>query len=71
MSAGREALVPPEASQATTDPEIAEKLAPDRVEELQERRRRKVIHGIERSAELKEFAAYPLREKVKTGSVSK
>lgn len=70
IGGGREALKPPGFKRATTDREIAEKLAADRVEELQERRLRKVIHGIERTAEIKEFAAHHLWEKAKTGSVS-
>ncbi|MFN2388034.1 MAG: tyrosine-type recombinase/integrase [Actinomycetota bacterium] len=59
----REPLVPKGELVATSDPVIAEKLATDRVSELQERRRNKVYLGVEKPAAFAEFAAYHLQQK--------
>jgi integrase len=67
---GREALIVPGDTRATTDKIIAEKLVGDRLKELQERRRNRVLTGIERDAELKEFAAHHLVERAKGGQVT-
>ncbi len=64
---GREALIPPGESRATTDPIIAEKLVGDRLRELQERKRNRVLLGVERDAGLQEFASHHLVEKVRSG----
>ena len=65
-----EALIAPGARTATTDPIIAEKLATDRLRELQERRRNKVLLGVERQAGLADYAAHHLIEKARCGRVT-
>lgn len=67
VGGGREALIAPGGSTATTDEVIAEKLVADRLEELQERRRNKVLLGVEKQAGLKEFGSYHLVEKKRSG----
>lgn len=62
----QEALIPPGYSKATTDPDIARKLATDRVAELEEARRRKGLTGLSRSSTLAEYALYHLRQKAQT-----
>lgn len=66
----REALIPSGAGTATTDEVIARKLVADRLEELQERRRNKVLLGIERDAALQDYAAHHLIEKARSGRVT-
>ena len=46
VGGGREALIPPGDKLATTDPVIAEKLAGDRLRELQEAKRNRVLLGV-------------------------
>jgi integrase len=70
VGGGREALIAPGDSRATTDEIIAEKLVGDRLKELQERRRNRVLTGIERDAELQEFAAHHLVERARSGQVT-
>ncbi len=70
VGGGREALIAPGDSRATTDKIIAEKLVGDRLKELQERRRNRVLTGIERDAELQEFAAHHLVERARSGQVT-
>lgn len=67
VGGGREALKAPGARYATTDPDIAAKLVSDRLEELQEARRGKVLTGMERQAGLKEFAAHHMTLKAESG----
>lgn len=55
VGGGLQALVPEGLDRATTDPEIAEKLAADRLAELQEARRKRVILGVRRTATLGNF----------------
>ena len=71
VGGGREALIPPGESHATTDPLIAEKLIGDRLSELQERRRNRVLLGVERSAALGPYASHHLVEKRRAGNVTK
>lgn len=69
----REALIPPGATRATTDPDVARKLASDRVAELEAKRRGRVLLGEEqerKGAKLKPFAAHHLREKKRAGKVT-
>jgi integrase len=63
----REALVAGGTKTATTDPLVAEKLASERLVELQNRRRNKVILGLEQQATLAAFAAHHLVEKQRSG----
>lgn len=67
VGGGREALVAPGGARATIDPVIAEKLVADRLSELQERRRNRILLGVERDATLRVFAAHHLLEKAKSG----
>jgi len=62
----REALIPEGESRATTDRIIADKLVADRLRELQERRRNKVLLGVQRDATLYEFAAQHLVKKAQS-----
>ena len=50
LGGGREALIPPKAKRATTDPDIALELVAQRVRELEQRRRHGVILDIEEEA---------------------
>jgi integrase len=70
VGGGQEALRPPGAPSATTDPDIARQLVADRVKELEAARRNKAILGVERQASLKEYAAHHLRQKKRAGKVS-
>ncbi len=67
VGGGREALIPSGESLATTDPVIAEKLVADRLEELQQRRRDRVLLGIHLQAGLQSFAAQHLIQKARSG----
>ncbi|MBI4538932.1 MAG: tyrosine-type recombinase/integrase [Gemmatimonadetes bacterium] len=67
----RQALIPPDGTRATTDPDLAAELATARVKELEERRRSKVLLGVERLGALQEFADHHLRCKAREGSVTK
>jgi integrase len=70
LGGGREALRPDRNSPATTDPSIAEKLAADRVAELQAEKRDAVLFGISRKETMQSFTAYHLVQKAKTGAVT-
>jgi integrase len=70
LGGGREALKAPGDRLATQDEDIAAKLASDRVAELEDQKRNKVLLGIERQAGLEEFAAYHLRGKARAGKVT-
>jgi integrase len=67
---GRVALIPEGETQATTDPVIAAKLLTDLLGEIQETKRNKHLLGFEQGAQLKDFAAYHLVQKAKTGRFS-
>lgn len=69
VGGAREALIPEDGSTATTDPDIAAKLAAERLEELEERRRNKAILGIERTTTLKAYVAYHLEQKAQTEEI--
>ena len=62
-------LIPPGERYATTDPDVAARLAASRVQELEARRRGRALLGIERDTTLAEFAALHLEEKAKAGRV--
>lgn len=70
LGGGREALVPPGEAQATTDPDVAQHLAAERVRELEHQRRTKALLGIERDASLAPFASHHLIEKKRSGVVT-
>lgn len=70
VGGGLEALIPPECKRATTDLEIAERLAADRLTELQVARRKRVTLGVRRNAHLKEFADEHLDAKGETEDIS-
>ncbi len=63
----REPLVPPGERVATTDRLIAETLLADRIRQLLEQRRNKVLLGVEESAGLQEYASRHLVLKRKSG----
>lgn len=67
---GIEALIVPGETSATTDPDIAEHLIQERLEELKERKFRKVAFGIEETKRLKEYVAEHLESKAKTEDVT-
>jgi integrase len=56
LGGGREAMIPPSESYATTDWDVAGKLLAKRVEELERQQRSKHLLGIERRATVSEFA---------------
>lgn len=64
---GRNALIPPGETRGTTDPEIAEYLLVQRMSNLLERRRAKVLLGLDPEADLAEFADHHLKAKAKSG----
>ena len=64
---GREALIPDGAKRATTDPDIAETLAADRLQELQELRQRRVVTGVRRVEGLESFGSFHMKAKRKAG----
>jgi len=66
VGGGLQPLVAPGDRYATTDAIIAEKLANDRLRELQEAKRNKVLLGTARSASLETFAAHHLTEKTRS-----
>ena len=66
----QEALIARGERRATTDPDVAQKLASDRLQQLERRRRNKTLLGIEREAGLRTFAAHHLREKARSGRVT-
>ena len=71
LGAGREPLIARGETMATKDRDIAAELAQARVKELQERKRTKVLLGIERDAGLAEFAAEHLMKKAREGRVTR
>ncbi|MDQ3309472.1 MAG: hypothetical protein M3497_05040 [Gemmatimonadota bacterium] len=66
VGGGREALKVQGATLATEDPQVAEKLAGDRLSELQRARRTRGVHGLEAERTLEEFAAHHLVLKAKS-----
>src|SRR5688500_6490216 len=65
-----EALVPPGDHLATTDLDVANKLAGERLQELERRKRGKDLFGIEVQTTLREYAAHHLMEKARAGKVT-
>ncbi|MGH7475101.1 MAG: tyrosine-type recombinase/integrase [Longimicrobiales bacterium] len=66
----QEALRAPHDRVATTDPDIASELASRRLRELEHKRRKKHILGIDRESGLARYAAYHLREKARAGNLT-
>jgi integrase len=66
----REALIPRDGSRATSDPDIAHKLLADRLSELEERRRHRILLNAPRQGGLAEFASYHLIQKAKSRRVT-
>lgn len=67
----KEALIPEDAKQATTDPVIAAALADAKVKEYEQRRRSKNVLGVKQEYSLQEYAAHHLVETAKEGRVSR
>lgn len=67
LGGGRPALIAPDESQATTDPEVAEALLTERLTELREQRRNRVLLGLNPDADLAESCAEHVEEKSKSG----
>jgi integrase len=66
----REALVPAGAMRATSDADIAHKLIADRLGELEERRRHRILLDVPRHGGLADFAQYHLVQKAKNKRVT-
>lgn len=66
----REALKPAGDTQATTDPDLALRLARQRVEQLEEREARRRYLGLEETAELGPYAASYLRQRAREGKLA-
>lgn len=68
VGGGIEALVPEGGTRATSDPELAEKLASDRADELREKRLRGA-HGVPDKVRLGPYASHYLEAKAEAGKV--
>ncbi len=68
VGGGREALIPRGAKLATADPDVAERLAAERVAELERLRRNKSLLGTI-GAQLQDYAAHHLQQKARAGNV--
>lgn len=66
----QEALIPPGERRATSDPDIAAVLVVARLEELQERRKNKVLLGLEHETDLGSYVVHHLIEKKKARRVT-
>src|SRR4051812_34791552 len=69
IGGGREELICPGESRATTDPEIAERLASDRLRELQEERRDRTLYKVRRRETLQSLVAMHLVKKATANTV--
>jgi len=67
LSGGLRALIPPGETRAATDPEIAEHLLVQTMSNLLDRRRDKVLLGLDLDADLAQFATHHLKAKAKSG----
>lgn len=67
LGGGVRALIPTGETRATTDPEIAEHLLVQMMTNLLERRRDKVLLGLDPDADLEEFADHHLKAKARSG----
>lgn len=66
----RRALVPDGETMATSDEDVARKLAAELVEELERRRRSRHLLEIQRESTLAEYAAYHLEQKAASGAAT-
>lgn len=71
LGGGREPLIPAGEKLATTDPDVAEKLAAARVTELDAVRRGRALHGRGRSTPLAAYAAEHLTKKARAAKVTR
>jgi hypothetical protein len=67
LGGGLRALIPPGETRATTAPEMAEHLLVQMMTNLLERRRDKVLLGLDPDADLEEFARHHLKAKARSG----
>lgn len=67
LGGGREALIPPGETRATTDVDVATELAAQRVKELEGSRRGNHLLGVRGQTTLRAFAAHHLVQKAKAG----
>jgi integrase len=67
MGGGRRALIAPDETQATTDPEIAESLLTKLMTELEEQKRNRVLLGLDPEADLAESCIEHVQEKEDSG----
>lgn len=67
LGAGRRALIPPDETQATTDPEVAESLLTKLLTELEEQKRNRVLLGLDPEADLAESCIEHVQEKEDSG----
>ena len=67
----QEALKPPGAARATSDPAIAAQLLADRIRELEASRRDRSLHGLRRRVTLTAYAAEHLRKKAESGKIGR
>lgn len=67
LGGGIRALIPPRETRGTTDPEIAEHLLVQMMSNLLERRRNKLLLGLDPDADLKEFAHHHFKAKARSG----
>lgn len=70
IGGSREPLIPKDQLYATSDPDIAAKLASDRVTELEQRKRNRSILGVDRTSTLADFSRYHLERKAESSEVT-
>lgn len=67
LGGGQRALIPQGETRATTDPEVAEHLLVQRMADLLDRQRDRVLLGLDLDADLAQFATYHLEAKARSG----
>ena len=70
LGGGRERLIAPGETQATTDPDVADQLVAARVRQLEAQRRDRAVLGVKEVRTLLEYASHHLAEKAETGKVT-
>jgi integrase len=70
LGGGREPLIAPGDTRATTDPTVAQVLLARRIEQLEEQRRAWAVLGVRRRATLREYADEHHAKKVRSGNTS-
>jgi len=71
VGGGREALVPPGSSRATTDPDLAEDLAAKRLDQLRRLRKQRELLGLVELPTLARYASHHLVQKARAGRVTR